>query len=93
MLGSLWLPLGRLGAPWAVLWRSLGHPGGTLGHLQDIVESRTSFSEQVGRISAACAQLLASRNSPPDPEDPAEVAYGPQLATPLPRAGGQDAVS
>ncbi len=42
----------------------------------------------------AGTQNLASRNSPADPADPADppdpakVAYGPQLATPLPRAGG-----
>ena len=38
----------------------------------------------------AGAQNLASRNSPPDP---AKVADGPQLATPLPRARGKDDVS
>ena len=41
-------------------------------------------------------QNLASRNSPvdpPDPADPVKVACGPLLATPLPRAGGQDDVS
>ena len=44
----------------------------------------------------AGSQNLASRNSPadpPDPPDPAKVAYGPQLVTPLPRAGGMDEVS
>ena len=44
----------------------------------------------------AGAQNLATHYypaDPVDPPDPAEVAYGPQLATPLPRAGGKDAVS
>ena len=41
----------------------------------------------------AGTQNLASRNSPPDPADPAKVAYGPQLATPLPRGGGKDDLS
>ena len=41
----------------------------------------------------AGAQNLAPHYPPQDPPDPAEVAYGPQLATPLPDAGGQDDVS
>ena len=44
---------------------------------------------------SAGAQNLASRNLQADQADPdnlAEVAYGPQLATPVPHAGGQDDV-
>ena len=46
----------------------------------------TSCSEQMGRISAACAQDVASRFScadPPDPADPPKVALGRLLVTPL----------
>ena len=55
--------------------------------------SWTPNSEQMCLFARACAQNIASRNSPPNPANPAEVASGPQLATPLPRAGGQDDVS
>ena len=90
-LGAFGIPLAPFGVPWGPFGCPLGPlglPGGALGHLLDFVENWTSFSEQMGRKSAASAQLQASRNSPPDPPSGAEVAYGPQLATPLPRAGG-----
>ena len=54
-----------------------------------------SNSERMCRISTACAQLMASRNSsagiPGDhriPANPHKVALGPLLITPFTRAGG-----
>ena len=63
LFGGLWLPLGWLGMPFAVLWAPLASQGVPLGHLLDFVESWTSLSEPMCRISAACAQIIASRNS------------------------------
>ena len=88
-LGSLGRPLGQSGTPWTAL-----------GRLLDFVENWTSLSEQMGRISAACAQNIASRNSPgdpgdpPDPGDPGEVVARSAVRSPTStRAGGQDDVS
>ena len=80
------LSLGALGVPWRAQ-----------GNFLRFVENWTSNSEPMCLMYCAGAQNLASRNSfqadPPHPDNPPEVAYGPQLATPLPHAGGQDDVS
>ena len=55
--------MGCLGVPLAVLWGPLGLPMGALGKILDFVENWTSNSEQMGRITAACRQNRASRNS------------------------------
>ena len=60
---------------------------------QNLAASRYSLSKQMCVKYRACTQKLASRNSPADLPFPAEVAYGLQLATPLPRAEGYDDMS
>ena len=94
-LESLGGPLGSLGDPLGVPWNALGGALGVAwgahGNFIRFVRIWTSNSEQMCLMCRACAQNLASRNSPANhanPPDPAKVAYGPQLATPLPRAGG-----
>ncbi len=71
----------------------MGVPWGAQGNFPRFVEKWTPNSEQMCLMYRAGAQNLASWNSPLDPADPHKVAYGPQLATPLPHAGGQDDVS
>ena len=85
----------KMGSPWG----SLGVPWGAQGNFIGFVKKWTSNSEQMCLKYCACACNIASRNSPSDPPDPAdpldpaEVASGLQLASLLPRAGGQDDVS
>ena len=69
-LGCLW---GVFGPPWDALeslWLSFGAPLAfpwvlctALGKILDFVGNWTSNSEQMGRITAACRQNRASRNS------------------------------
>ena len=69
------LPLAPLGVPWGCL-------GGAQGKCLELVKEWTSNSEQMCLMYRAGAQNLASQNSQADPDNPAKVAYGPQLATP-----------
>ena len=55
--------------------------------------TRCSLSEQMCLKYRACAENLASRNSPPDPADPADLPEtdpAEQTRPYVPRAGGQD---
>ena len=75
---TLGVPKWTLGAPEC----TLGVPKWTLGGAQvDLGDKWPPNSEQMWLKSAACAQDLASRNSSPDPPDPAEMALGPLLIT------------
>ena len=88
--GCHWAPCGphgSLGGSLGVPWGSLGVPWGAQADFLRFVENWTSNSEQMCLMYCACAQNLAN------PPDSIKVAYGPQLVTPLPRAGSKDEVS
>ncbi len=88
-LGCPWVDFGAHLAPFGLPLGPLGVPWGAQGNFLRFVKNWTSsYSEQMCLMYRAGTQNLASRNSPADPADPAKVAYGPQLATPLPHAGG-----
>ena len=90
-LGCPWVDFGAHLTPFGLPLGPLGVPWGAQGNFLRFVENWTSNSEQMCLMYRAGAQNLANQNSPGGPAyppDPAKVANGPQLATPLPRAGG-----
>ena len=94
-LGSLWPSfgshLGPFGCPWLPLGSHLGSFGPPLGPLGARAPIWIPFSEQMLLKYRACAQNLASRNSPADPAEPAEspeVVSRTAARTPPPHAPG-----
>ncbi len=90
---SLWLALGALGLILAPTWLPLGCPWVPWGGRDNFSQICQKLDLQF-RANVSNEPRLHTKCSLPEFSlDLAEVAYGPQLATPLPRAGGWDDVS
>ena len=89
-LGALWAVLRLL---W-LLWGDLGLPVVPLGRLGLPWDPGQHLDEQVGRISKACRQNIASWNLPGGPGGPGEVVSRSAVRSPTStHAGGQDDMS
>ena len=89
ILGQLGPTWGQLGLTWANLDPTWANLRFSLIFI-DSVGFQGVLSEQMCLKYRACAENLASRNSPPDPADPAETGPAEQNRPYVPRAGGQD---
>ena len=92
-LGSTWANLGPTWANLDPTWANLDPAWANLRFslsFIDFVGFQGVLSEQMCLKYRACAENLATRNSPADQSFPAETGLAEQNRPYVPRAGGQD---